>query len=83
MYILFDNIEGFNSWHSEIKSNLGIPSQDGTTTEYTVAQPSVISSDSRVVASFTYGDFDTTGLNLISIENILDSGILSKIEVSA
>jgi len=83
MYILFNNIEEFNSWHSEIKTLLGIPSEDGTTTEYTTAKLSVIDSDLRVVASFTDGDFNTTGLNLISIENIIDLGILSKIEVGA
>jgi intein/homing endonuclease len=82
MYILFNNIEEFNEWHSEIKTLLGIPSEDGTTTEYTTAKLSVIDSDPRVVASFTNGDFDTEGLNLISIENIFDAGILAKIEVS-
>lgn len=78
MYILFNNIEEFNSWHSEIKSILNIPSEDGTTTEYTIPNASILDSDDRVVASFTEGDFDTTGLNLISIENVLDYGILSK-----
>jgi DNA-directed RNA polymerase II subunit RPB3 len=36
MYILFNNIEDFNSWHSEIKTLLGIPSEDGSTTDVKV-----------------------------------------------
>jgi hypothetical protein len=82
MYILFNNIEEFNAWHSEIKCILNIPSEDATTTEYTVPNISILDLDARVVASFTEGDFDTTGLNLISIENALDAGILNKIEVN-
>jgi len=82
MYILFNSIEEFNSWHLEIKSILNIPSEDGTTTEYTIPNISILDLDARVVASFTEGDFDTTGLNLISIENALDAGILNKIEVN-
>jgi len=81
MYILFNSIEEFNEWHSGIKSILNIPSEDGATLEYTVAISSVINLDPRVVASFTHGDFETDGLNLISIENIFDSGILTRIEV--
>lgn len=35
MYYKFDSIKDFNTWHESVKSVIGLPLDDGITTDYT------------------------------------------------
>jgi len=59
----WETIEQFNAWHETVKTALGLPYDDGVTTEYT---SSILQADGTVIA---YSD-DEYSENLIAVEYI-------------
>jgi hypothetical protein len=47
MYYIFSNLEEFDTWHNQVKEEIGLPFEDGITTNYT--EP-IILDDGQVVA---------------------------------
>ena len=60
-YYKWETIEKFNAWHESIKSALGLPFDDGITTEYTTPLPQ---EDGTIIA---YSD-DEYAENLIKCD---------------
>lgn len=61
MYYKFDSMSHFNEWHQIVKQILGIPMDDGITTEYT--QPIII--EENQIIAFSDEEYAE---NLIPIE---------------
>ena len=47
MYYKFNSLEHFNEWHEQIKSDLGLPLDDGITINYT--EP-IVTEENEIIA---------------------------------
>jgi hypothetical protein len=70
----FDSIKEFNKWHESVKSILGLPYDDGVTTEYTdpLIQPdgSVIAySDDEFADNLTKSNYTTPVLEYVTTQS--------------
>lgn len=73
MYAIFNSIEDFNSWHENIKLELGIP--DEYTIAYTQPYESAVLGSSEIYC-FIDEQVDSTNLNMKTREELIQDGIM-------